>query len=53
MATRNTRTSYDKNNIQPRVGFAYQVNDKTVVRGGYGLYYINVVDIGVVRWLRD
>ena len=37
---------YDKNNIQPRVGFAYQLNDKTVVRGGYGLYYINVVDIG-------
>ena len=37
---------YDKNNIQPRVGFAYQLNDKTVLRGGYGLYFINVVDIG-------
>ena len=37
---------YDKNNIQPRVGFAYQLNDKTVARGGYGLYYINVVSIG-------
>ena len=43
---------YDKNNIQPRVGFAYQLNDKTVVRGGYGLYYINVVGISVVERLR-
>jgi len=23
----------------PRVGFAYRVNDKTSVRGGYGIYY--------------
>jgi hypothetical protein len=29
----------DLNNIQPRVGFAYQLNDRTVVRGGSGLYY--------------
>src|SRR5712691_3088409 len=34
---------WDKNNVQPRVGFAYLVGDKTVVRGGYGLYYLNVV----------
>ena len=44
---------YDKNNIQPRVGFAYQLNDKMVVRGGYGLYYINVVGHRFVGWLRD
>jgi hypothetical protein len=36
---------FDKNNLQPRVGFAYMVNDQTVVRGGYGLYYLNVVSI--------
>jgi len=28
----------DRNNLQPRVGFAYKVNDKTVVRGGWGIY---------------
>lgn len=33
----------DKNNWQPRVGFAYSVTDKMVVRGGYGRYYVNPV----------
>ncbi len=27
------------NNFAPRVGFAYQVNDKLVVRGGFGIFY--------------
>jgi hypothetical protein len=29
----------DSNNIAPRVGFSYAFNDKSVVRGGYGLFY--------------
>ena len=29
----------DKTNLQPRLGFAYSVNDRTVLRGGSGLYY--------------
>jgi len=29
----------DLKNIQPRFGFAYRLNDRTVVRGGTGLYY--------------
>lgn len=29
----------DKNNIAPRLGFALSLNDKTVVRGGYGVYF--------------
>ena len=28
-----------KKGFAPRVGFAYSVNDKTVVRAGYGLYF--------------
>jgi hypothetical protein len=28
-----------KKNLMPRFGFAYQVNDRTVLRGGYGIFY--------------
>jgi outer membrane receptor protein involved in Fe transport len=33
----------DKNNFAPRVGLVYKVDDKTVVRGGYGIFY-NIFD---------
>ncbi|MDX2269795.1 MAG: TonB-dependent receptor [Bryobacter sp.] len=33
----------DKNNWAPRFGFAYRLMDKTVLRGGYGIYYDNTV----------
>ncbi|HYO64203.1 MAG TPA: carboxypeptidase regulatory-like domain-containing protein [Pyrinomonadaceae bacterium] len=36
----------DKDNIQPRVGFAYQLRDNTVVRGGYGHYYFPQAEFG-------
>ena len=29
----------DHNNFAPRFGFAYQVNPRLVVRGGYGIFY--------------
>jgi len=29
----------DWNNVQPRLGFAYRLNDRTVIRGGSGIYY--------------
>ncbi len=28
-----------RNNFMPRAGFAYQIDQRTVVRGGYGVYY--------------
>ena len=31
--------SSDKNNFAPRLSFAYQVNPKTVVRSGFGVFY--------------
>jgi len=36
----------DKNNWQPRVGVAYRVGEKWVLRGGYGLYYIGADENG-------
>jgi hypothetical protein len=29
----------DKNNFSPRLGIAWRLTDKTVIRGGYGFYY--------------
>jgi hypothetical protein len=36
----------DYNNWAPRIGFAYNVLDKTVVRGGYGIGYVHFNRIG-------
>ncbi len=29
----------DKNNFAPRIGLSFAFNDKTVIRGGYGIFY--------------
>ncbi len=41
----NDRTyfSTDKKNFGPRVGLAYRLNDKTVLRAGYGMFYSIVI----------
>jgi len=36
-----TPASLKKKNFGPRMGFAYQVNEKLVIRGGAGLYISN------------
>jgi hypothetical protein len=33
----------DTNNVQPRLGFAYTLDDRTVLRGGAGLYFGDVL----------
>ena len=38
----------DANNFQPRFGFAYQLSDRTVVRGGSGLYYNDILNTNVL-----
>ncbi len=42
LTANNLDTSFkpsDKNNIAPRLGASYAINDKTVIRGGYGMFY--------------
>jgi hypothetical protein len=34
----------DFNNIQPRVGMAYQLFERTVLRAGYGMIYFNTLE---------
>jgi hypothetical protein len=33
-----SETNYDR--FAPRVGFAFKVNDKTTIRGGYGIFFV-------------
>jgi hypothetical protein len=33
----------DRNNIQPRFGFAFQANDDTVIRGGWAIYTVPIL----------
>jgi hypothetical protein len=43
----------DKTNFGPRFGFAYSLNERTVVRGGYGIYYAPIIynDFGNAGYL--
>lgn len=33
----------DRNNIAPRTSFNYQLNDKSVIRGGFGIFYDKIL----------
>jgi outer membrane receptor protein involved in Fe transport len=36
----------DRNNVAPRVGFAFQLNSSTVIRGGAGIFYAPITGGG-------
>lgn len=41
-----TTGSPNRNKLSPRIGFAYQLTDKTVVRGGYGIFWAPMFALG-------
>ncbi|MBI2687617.1 MAG: TonB-dependent receptor [Acidobacteria bacterium] len=41
----------DKNNVMPRIGFAYRLTEKTVVRSGYGIFYAYMENMGDSEFL--
>jgi len=43
----------DRNNWAPRVGFAYTVTPKTVVRSGYGISYVHFNRLGAENLLAE
>ena len=48
-----TRAGYhsDKNNFMPRLGFAYKLTPKTVIRSGYGIFYAYMEPYGDAQYL--
>jgi hypothetical protein len=43
----------DKNNFGPRLGFTYAANERTVIRGGWGIYYGSVGTTYAMDFLKN
>jgi hypothetical protein len=50
---RRTPWNNDWNNFGPRIGFAYTPVDKTVIRGGYGLFSVGTMSSGAFGFLQS
>ncbi|MBI4468757.1 MAG: TonB-dependent receptor, partial [Acidobacteria bacterium] len=49
-----TFSNLDTNNFAPRIGFAYQINLRAVIRGGFGIFYgsrgfENIIESGAIN----
>jgi len=44
---------HDTNNVQPRFGMNYRLDDRTVLRGGYGLFFAFAPNDGVQQTLEN
>jgi hypothetical protein len=49
----NGQVRLDTNNFAPRLGLAYQLNSKTVIRAGSGIFYGRDEVLGIARRLPD
>jgi hypothetical protein len=43
----------DTNNFAPRLGFTYQIGGRTVLRGGYGIFFANNEGAGGSQWIQQ
>ncbi|MBI3682981.1 MAG: TonB-dependent receptor [Acidobacteria bacterium] len=48
---RNTPWQNDWNNFGPRIGFAYNALNKTIIRGGYGVFSVGTMSSGAFGFL--
>ena len=46
--SRGNMMTTQKTNVAPRLGFAYQLSPTTVIRGGYGIFYGGLQNLGVM-----